>query len=450
MRAIHLYSSAVLCIVGACATDGDEEGMGSGSEGDQQHQIAFHGEVEAFPGFGYDTGLLPAASPVQLQLKFSAHGKLTADAQATVGGAGDTLAVAATPGSGKFALDAGVKAEARLKVAITGLPPYDGPIPGIENFALALQNEATFDPFLLSGSKSNLAMNLPETELPPIPLGSIPGKLIITVSSKSTVNSTLTGICAGLDANKVQFLAETATNATIVLKPKIVITVPIVGDKEFLIPEISFNTPALKAPMDLGIQDAVEGGSAPSGVLANKMSCAGVSCRAPETLSFMPSWVPQITAANQCSSAQVYAFVTACGTDSSSRDTCQTFLKAAENTSCSACLVTDSRDAKWGAIVDGYPNMAGCIAKKDPMQQMLAEGYAAAVQCEAAACSAVCEDATYDQESACIGAAYDTVCASYIDAYNTFPTGAAAACVDQPSSEDAFRFYANLFCGTGM
>lgn len=82
---------------------------------------------------------------------------------------------------------------------------------------------------------------------------------------------------------------------------------------------------------------------------------------------------------------------------------------------------------------------------------MLAEKFEAVVQCEAAACGALCEGATKEQEEACLIEADGSVCASYLDVWNEMPSGAAAQCTDlSASQEDMFRMYASMFCGTGM
>ncbi len=445
MRAIHCFTA--LSLIASCAS---EEGETSGDT-DVQHELSFHGEQEAFPDFGYDTGALPdASSPVQLRLTFSAAGKLTADAVATTGGTGDALAVAGKPGSGTFALDAHLKAAANLKVNITGLPSYDGPIPGIENLDIALANTVQFDPFLMGGSSAILSVNLPETELPPIPLGSVPGKLIVTVSGTSTVNSTLTGICAGLDQKKIQFLTETATSAMIVLKPKIVISVPVIGDKEFAIPEITIRTPAIKAPMDMGTLDAVEGGAVPTGTsMAANASCAGATCKAPSTIDFEPMFKAPQTHRNLCSTSQLYAFVNACGVDASTRDTCQAFLNDAANATCESCLRTDSTERVWGAFVDGLPNIGGCISAMDGTQSAMGADFMALTQCEFAACDARCEGATTEESNACLTAADNGVCSTYVDRVNNaMPSGAAIECVSPESEADMYMYYGDLFCGS--
>lgn len=416
---------------------------------EEQHQVTFHGELEAFPGFGYDTGVQPEGSPVQLQLQFSASGKLIADAAATSGGSAGNVAVAGVPGSGVYKLDAHLKAAATLHVHIPGVPEYDGPIPGIENLDITLAAQTTFDPFLLGGSKARLDANLPETELPPIPLGSIPGKLIITVSSASTINSNLWGVCAGVDQGSVQFLAEAATSATIVLKSKIVISVPFVGDKEFEIPEIRFDTGQIKAPLDLGTVAAPEGGDVPTGVyMASNASCVGVTCKAPPTVAFTPSVHPSMQRNSQCSTSQLYAYIGACVTTGATETSCDAFMNNPDNLRCGTCMSTDLDDANWGAFVDGELNRGGCIALVDPSQSGIASAFHAPMTCQAAACDSRCETATDEQYDQCVTDASVRACASYADyATGLTATGAAAQCLSVGTLEDTVRFYGSLFCG---
>ncbi len=442
MKAIHLSLVGASFLAG-CATSG-----GDSLASEEQHQVTFHGELEAFPGFGYDSGTLPEGSPVQLQLQFSASGKLIADAAGTSGGSAGSVAVAGVPGSGVYKLDAHLKAAATLHVHIDGLPSYDGPIPGIENLDIALAAQTTFDPFLLGGSKARLDAHLPETELPPIPLGSVPGKLIVTVSSASTIHSHLWGVCAGVDQGQVQFLAEAATSATIVLKPKIVISVPFVGDKEFAIPEIRFDTGQIKAPLDLGTVAAPEGGDVPTGVyMASNASCVGVTCKAPNIVeAFTPYVHPSMQRNSQCSTSQLYAYIGACVTTGSTQDTCDAFMNKPENLRCGTCMSTDLEDANWGVFVEGALNTGGCIALVDSSQSGIASDYQAPLECQLAACDARCETATDAQFDQCVGDASVRACAGY-DAPSLPPTGAATQCMSGGTIEDTVRFYGSLFCG---
>src|SRR5215467_492744 len=152
---------------------------GSGGSG-APSELQFHGQADALPGFKGDTGLQPPASPVQVQLLLSAQGTLTADAVAT--SAGSTMV--GKPGSGQFALDVHLKFQANLSESVSGLPPYNGPVPGLDSLDIEFKAQVGFDPFLIGG-KATVTAQVPETKLPGVPLPSGLGTLIITVSGDS-------------------------------------------------------------------------------------------------------------------------------------------------------------------------------------------------------------------------------------------------------------------------
>jgi hypothetical protein len=64
------------------------------------------------------------------------------------------------------------------------------------------------------------------------------------------LDAELSGSCAGIDRSSVQFLPRTVTSGNLVVN-RIVLKVPIVGDKDFDIPP-SPSRSAFDAPMDLG------------------------------------------------------------------------------------------------------------------------------------------------------------------------------------------------------
>jgi hypothetical protein len=241
----------------------------------QPTTIHFQGEHAVFPGFTKDTGMQPPSSPVQLDLTFNADGKLTVDADATSGGTGDSLAVVGTPGSGSFSLDAHIKAAATLHIDLTGVASYDGPVPGIDNIDIAFADHTTFDPFLIGGT-AHVDASLPETKLPPIPLpGGIPGSLVLTVADGSTVTSDFSGVCAGVHDGQVQYVGQTISSGTLVIKPQVVIHLPIGGDKTFDIPEVTLPIPKVSSAMDMGTQPVSAGGAAPMGAsVATKGACS--------------------------------------------------------------------------------------------------------------------------------------------------------------------------------
>jgi len=110
----------------ACGSDGK-----AGAAGDTN--VHFHADVSAIPGFAKDTGLQPSGSPVQLQLKVSASGDGAIDAAAAASGSAGEPVLTALPGSGQVKVDGGFAMEGKLVVDISGLPKYDGPVPGLDN-----------------------------------------------------------------------------------------------------------------------------------------------------------------------------------------------------------------------------------------------------------------------------------------------------------------------------
>ena len=416
----------------------------------------FHGEQAVLPSFSFDTGLVPAGSPVQLQLKLSAGGALTADAQAVAGGSGDALAVVGTPGSGNFKLDAHVKLDGMLHVNASGLT-YDGPIPGIENIDIAFGGEAMFDPFLLAGAKATVTAPIPEIKLPPIPLpGGLPGNLQITVSTGSVLTTELAGTCAGIDAHTAQFLAKTSTSGTLVLASEIILKIPVIGDKSFPIPAVTVQIPAFEAAMDLGSQTFVGGGAVPVGAaIMAKGGCGaggggggdgggGGTCSAELDAAYAPVWHPPNGAhTNQCSSAQLQAFDAACSGTDATVATCKAFRQ--NNASCAACLITDDTSPGYGAVIRYHNlaayNVAGCVVLEDPSQLTCAKRIEAYFDCLDTACSKCGSDQA--ATDACTAAADAGVCNHYGVDYETcattLATGPAATCF---SSND----YA-LFCG---
>ncbi|MEO8700707.1 MAG: hypothetical protein ABI867_11720 [Kofleriaceae bacterium] len=399
--------------------------VGVGCSTDASNTVEFHGEQQVLPDFTKDTGLQPSGSPVQLQLVFSAGGSLTADAVGVAGGEGAALAVSGTPGSGVFALDAHVKLAGMLHVDVGGLS-YDGPIPGIENIDIAFGGKAAFDPFLLDGAKASVSAPLPETALPPIPLpGGLPGTLQITIAQGSVLDSAFTGTCAGVEGTSVQFLASTTTSGTLVLKSKIVLTVPIVGDKDFEIPTITVPIPAVTADMDLGTHEVSGGGAPPTaGSLATVDACSGKgddgdgggdgdgnqTC-APDSDGYDATYHPPIGLhANECGTNQLAAFETACAGATATTTTCANFQQ--QNLGCFQCLVTSASAPGYGAIVSysqfSAVNVGGCAVLLDPSQLACSKTIGEYYSCVDSACSGCSEPGA--ERDACIQAADAGVC----------------------------------------
>ena len=247
--------------------------VGCGGDGTTQGEIAFHGEVNPLGTFAYDTGLQPPSSPVQVGLAFSSSAKLSADARA-IATDGDVLV--GKPGTGELALDASFSLVGRLKVDVTGVPGYDGDIPGLDAIDIHFGGEQAFDPFA-TGKPVELTVNLPETKLPDIPLpGGLPGSMQLTITPASTLTSSFSATCVADDGKKATYHGASTTHGSIVIHPVVVISIPIVGDKSFDLSELTVPVPVpdLAADIDLGTKPITETGDAPpTGEKSSRKSC---------------------------------------------------------------------------------------------------------------------------------------------------------------------------------
>jgi hypothetical protein len=444
MRAIYFALFAAGCSVGA--------------ETDQS--LEFRGEIPVLPDFKFDTGLQPASGPVQVQFLISAGGSLVATADAIAGGDGDALAVAGVPGSGTYTLDAHFKAAAMLHVDTAGMK-YDGPIPGIENIDIAFGGQAMFDPFLMTNNASVTAM-LPETKLPNIPLpGGLPGHLELTIAAGSTMTSELRGSCASFEGTSAKFTATTSTSANLIIKPKIVLKVPVVGDKDFGLPDVKVPVPAIAAALDLGVQEFAGGGDAPTGELAKKGSCEGdgpsgpgggnepepLVCEVVAGPYDRAYHIPQTMYAGQCGSTQLAAWKAACASSTATAAACSSFKQ--QNLACFDCITSDSTDVNYGPVVYyntfGQYNIAGCLVDVAPGELQCAQNIQKYFQCIDTACSS-CSDSTTDEQDACFANAQQTTCA--------VETTDAANCFNRLQNDTRTRpcldytyDYAGKFCG---
>ena len=265
----------VACFVASVACSSAPSNGSSGSS-----DLHFHAQEDAIPGFSGDTGLQPTGQPVQVELTLSAAGNLTIDAHAAASGSLSSPTVNATPGSGSLALDGHIRFAGRVKSTLTGIPQYDGPIPNMDSLDVAFGGTTPFDPFLLGGGKANVTAHIPDTQLPPIPLGSVPGDLVITVTSASFVSVDFTGLCAaatGAPSPQAQYTGQTTTSGTLVLKVSIVVHVPVVGDETFDAPQpITVPIGPIDGGVDLGTLPITAVGDAPNpaGAAATSGTCA--------------------------------------------------------------------------------------------------------------------------------------------------------------------------------
>jgi hypothetical protein len=265
--------AALLAVVApvACGSSDDEAAGASGAGPD----VVFHADVAGLPGVQADTGLVPSGSPVQLELSISASGSGAVDARAVASGSKSAPTLTAKKGSGKVAIAGGFAFDGRLVVDITGLPKYDGPIPGLADVKLEFSGDGTFDPYLLGGEAKAVAP-IPATDLPAIPLpGGLPGKLVLKVSEGSEVDVAFHGTCASIEGATAQYTGSVTRGGSLVLAPRVEIDVPVVGTKTFDIPSVTVPIAVPAEDVDLGSPTVTFGAAAPFGDKAKVGSCHG-------------------------------------------------------------------------------------------------------------------------------------------------------------------------------
>lgn len=222
-------------------------------------EATFAASAEPLPGFAFDTGMVPASSPAAVQLVLAAGGAIKVDA--AVSTKGGTIAPRA--GSGKLTLDIHVKATGKLKVD-SPLKKYDGELPGLKDLDIPIQASVAFDPFLLDGDGAQVVADVPETKLPPIPLGSVPGELRLTVLSGSTLTTSYHGKCVSVSGGKATYAGEAATKGKLLIKGVLALKLPAPLDKEIALPQFDVPVPETKtqlksAAVDLGVSDKTMG-----------------------------------------------------------------------------------------------------------------------------------------------------------------------------------------------
>ena len=226
-----VVASGLALVAAACGS--------GGAQGSKPTEVDFHAKSELLPGLDFDTGLLPAGSPVQASFAISAHGDATIDASAAVSGDASKPTLTGLAGTGAIGIDGAFTLEGKLKVDVSGLPSYDGPIPGLANVKIAIKGKQSFDPFTLHHGVTARA-DIPKTKLPSIPLpGGIPGDLALEVVEGSFVELTFSGTCAGADGDTARYDGAIARAGTLIIQPTIEIDVPLVGKQSYPIPKIS-------------------------------------------------------------------------------------------------------------------------------------------------------------------------------------------------------------------
>ncbi len=227
--------------LGACDDDATENVVSAA--------LQFEAEDPLFPGFSYDTGLLPDGASVQASFSITADGAAKVVAQAIPSGSAESPTLSGTPDTGELAVGGSFGMEGRLVIDVSGLPSYDGPIPGIENVVIEFASTQPFSPFSI-GTPVTTRTDIPPTRLPSIPLpGGLPGSLVLEVAEGSFMEVAATGTTACVEGNEARYAMSVERSGTLVILPLIEIDVPLLGTKTFEIPK--FEVPLSLDPSTL-------------------------------------------------------------------------------------------------------------------------------------------------------------------------------------------------------
>src|SRR5262249_22719595 len=125
-------------------TAGCSSGASPDHHDDGVAEVAFDGKVELLPNLDFSTGLVPSGAPVQASFSVSAAGSAKVTAVAAASESGGSPVLTGLPGRGLLTVDGGFSLEGELKVELSGLPSYDGPIPGLDDVDIPVHGEAAF------------------------------------------------------------------------------------------------------------------------------------------------------------------------------------------------------------------------------------------------------------------------------------------------------------------
>ena len=239
-RTVLALSALVLTCGGfSCAKSSAEEG---------ESGLAFHGEGSLLNGFSFNTGPQPPTGPANVSLRLSGSGVVKVDARARV----ESSALVGNAASGKLAIDAHVKLDGTLKID-SPIKKSTGDIPGLKDIDIAIAGASTFDPFLLDATSAEVTANIPETKLPDVPLGSVPGKLQLTVVAGSKLTTTYRGSCMTIESGLAHYRGSAVTSGTLVIRGTIVLELPSPLNKSIDLPEITVPVPSATSDVKFAV-----------------------------------------------------------------------------------------------------------------------------------------------------------------------------------------------------
>jgi len=267
-RFLICWTALIGIVIGACSD-------GEWADANQQN-LTFHSEASPLSSFKFDTGLIPPASPAQVQLKLALGGGMKLD---NVGAASGAEIVGKE--GGKLAIDFRLKLDGRLKID-TPLKKVDEELPGLKSVDFAITGSSDVNSLLLEKDETaEVSANATETKLPEIPLGSVPGSLTLTILKDTVIKSKVHGTCVEIKGGKAIYRGVAETSGTLALKGTLAVKLPAPLDKSVDLPVITAPIPATTTPVEStpvdvpGMADGKQGECASGGSTPNTPGADG-------------------------------------------------------------------------------------------------------------------------------------------------------------------------------
>ncbi len=206
------------------------------------------------------------------------------------------------------------------------------------------------------------------------------------------------------------------------------------------------------APKDAGADVDVARRDASTCDAAALPNEASIACPPAEAGSCMPlslpgytdTWKRPLVVPSACTTAQINDFVTDClvGTDGGVA-TCDAFLSDMANATCNECMISDSTNTAYGALIafGNYTvlNIGGCVDLLDPCAEECAKVIEGNEACPVVACASCPENASSTAIAACADLARECSC--------LHDSVATAACAYLASSGPTIQCYPTAMNG---
>ncbi|MBX7077752.1 MAG: hypothetical protein K1X88_01110 [Nannocystaceae bacterium] len=224
-----------------------DPGPGGGFAG----EIEFKGELGLLPGFDFDSGFLPADSPVAVRATATADGAITVSERATT----DGQALMPVAGSGALAITGGLAFELSARIDVTGAE-FEGVV---DSFEYALQDVSqAFEPFADATPATAMTM-LPPAELGSVPIPGVPGATLVVEVTGGSLTTQYHGTCAATRDGFGAVAGTLTTSGTVTLAASVEIDIPFVLTETFGPFPVDVAIPEVPTAMDLGTRSLQTG-----------------------------------------------------------------------------------------------------------------------------------------------------------------------------------------------